>query len=395
VLDRSFDRVAVKVLTAVETDIDTSNQHELNGINGFKELLGPDRREQVPCDFHYLTDDPTTDLDESGFVSWYDSREAHQTRSEYRLYYSANKIFDTARVDDLLVLADRGSSIDIFVAQAGSSTAQQLIWLLGITMIGTSSRVHRTSGLIDRSELVAHLPLFDRLGLVPSKVHEIDLEELFDSFPDGLPTTADFAKYARELHEPDLADDPDMALLTWTRTEEQMFRSIERSEIAERLDTGFHGPEGLDVDGFLSYSLSIQNRRKSRAGHSLEHHLRALLDHVEAPYAHGAITEGMSRPDFLFPSATAYHDLTFPVDRLLMLAVKTTCKDRWRQVLAEAERIPEKHLLTLEPAISQAQTDEMKRHQLQLVVPHPLHDTYRSDQCSWLMPVANFLALVT
>ena len=26
-----------------------------------------------------------------------------------------------------------------------------------------------------------------------------------------------------------------------------------------------------------------------------------------------------------------------------MLGVKTTCKDRWRQVLSEADRIPQKH----------------------------------------------------
>ena len=42
-----------------------------------------------------------------------------------------------------------------------------------------------------------------------------------------------------------------------------------------------------------------------------------------------------------------------------MLAVKSTCKDRWRQILAEADRLPVKHLLTLEPGISVAQTDEM------------------------------------
>ena len=43
-----------------------------------------------------------------------------------------------------------------------------------------------------------------------------------------------------------------------------------------------------------------------------------------------------------------------------MLAAKTSCKDRWRQVLAEADRIRTKHLLTLEPAISKIQTAEMR-----------------------------------
>jgi hypothetical protein len=33
-----------------------------------------------------------------------------------------------------------------------------------------------------------------------------------------------------------------------------------------------------------------------------------------------------------------------------MLGAKTTCKDRWRQVLTEAIKIPHKHLFTLETA---------------------------------------------
>jgi len=56
-----------------------------------------------------------------------------------------------------------------------------------------------------------------------------------------------------------------------------------------------------------------------------------------------------------------------------MLGVKSTCKDRWRQVLAEADRIDQKHLLTLEAAISINQTAEMQSKQLQLVVPAAVH----------------------
>ena len=77
-----------------------------------------------------------------------------------------------------------------------------------------------------------------------------------------------------------------------------------------------------------------------------------------------------------------------------MLAVKTTCKDRWRQVLAEANRIPAKHLLTLEPAISETQTAEMQAQSLKLVLPAPLHATYREAQRAWLMSLRDFITLV-
>src|SRR3546814_14043654 len=76
-----------------------------------------------------------------------------------------------------------------------------------------------------------------------------------------------------------------------------------------------------------------------------------------------------------------------------MLAVKSTCKDRWRQVLAEADKIDDKHLLTLEPRISANQTSEMQAKRLQLVVPRPLHETYNADQQAWLFDIRAFTEL--
>ncbi|MDD5174979.1 MAG: type II restriction endonuclease [Sterolibacterium sp.] len=111
-------------------------------------------------------------------------------------------------------------------------------------------------------------------------------------------------------------------------------------------------------------------------------------------YSRTAITENKSKPDFVFPGQAEYHALAFnPLD-LTMLGVKSTCKDRWRQVLAEADRIERKHLLTLEAAISTNQTDEMQAKNLQLVLPRSLHGTYTATQRAWLMEVAEFTALV-
>ena len=77
-----------------------------------------------------------------------------------------------------------------------------------------------------------------------------------------------------------------------------------------------------------------------------------------------------------------------------MLGSKSTLKDRWRQVLSEAQRIREKHLLTLEPGISENQTSEMRAKQLRLVLPKSLHSTYRESQRGWLMSLGNFVELV-
>lgn len=63
-------------------------------------------------------------------------------------------------------------------------------------------------------------------------------------------------------------------------------------------------------------------------------------------------------------------------------------------MLAEADRIERKHLLTLEAAISTSQTNEMQAKKLQLVLPRGLSATYTEEQQSWLMDLSSFTALV-
>jgi hypothetical protein len=126
----------------------------------------------------------------------------------------------------------------------------------------------------------------------------------------------------------------------------------------------------------------------------LENHLEALLKTRDIRFQRGVETENKNKPDFLFPGQTEYRDPEFDVAKLTMLGSKSTCKDRWRQVLSEASRINHKHLLTLEPGISENQTAEMKAKQLQLVVPAALQSTYKPAQQMWLMNVSQFIKLV-
>ena len=88
-------------------------------------------------------------------------------------------------------------------------------------------------------------------------------------------------------------------------------------------------------------------------------------------FAYSQWSEGKKRPDFLFPSAEAYRRPDFPAGRPRMLAVKTPRKDRWRQILNEADRIDRMHLLTLQEGDSQTQFREMNEANVQLVIPSP------------------------
>jgi hypothetical protein len=169
-----------------------------------------------------------------------------------------------------------------------------------------------------------------------------------------------------------------------------------RCLIIDRLKNGFMATNDPDVDGFVSFSMSVHNRRKSRQGHALEHHLKAVFNAHKLKFDHGkkAKTEGNAKPDFLFPGGKEYHDASFHTERLTLLGAKSTCKDRWRQVLAEGARVKNKHLITLEPSISIPQTDEMKSFDLQLILPKSIHATYKPVQQSWLMDIAGFVSMV-
>lgn len=389
-----FKGVALKALSAVEVDTRLSNQHEFNGAAGLKKLFGEGGRRSFDARFLYFGDDEEDSLVEHGFLTWYDARERHPTRSEYRLYFPDNAVMEQARAGDIILFAVRpDDSVFVIVADPHGTVWNQLAWLFGAKVSSQES----FDFLAPRKEIsldYAGRFILEELGI------EFELEEtgwldrILARFGDGFPTTAEFSAFARGTIEVSAVEEPDATLLAWMEREELLFRELERHVVADRLRKGFLSDGVVDTDGFLSFSLSVQNRRKSRVGYALENHMQAVLEAHEIKFQRGVMTENRSKPDFLFPDLGAYQDPAFSADRLTMLGAKSTCKDRWRQVLAEADRIPVKHLLTLEPGISKAQTDEMQSKQLQLVLPLQLHETYRPEQAGWLMRIADFLGLL-
>jgi len=150
--------------------------------------------------------------------------------------------------------------------------------------------------------------------------------------------------------------------------------------------------EFRDVDDFLRTASSIMNRRKSRAGRSLENHFDYLLTRAEIPHVVRPEVDG--RPDIVIPSVEAYNDSSYPANKLFMVGVKTTCKDRWRQVLNEAKRIRDKYILTIQQGISRKQLNEMKDAGVQLIVPADFHNQYPRGSDMQLLKVEGFIDFV-
>lgn len=206
------------------------------------------------------------------------------------------------------------------------------------------------------------------------------------------PTGEEIVAKTRELR-PDSALAVDERLLRRRACEYEVFKSVEEAFYTPKVHAGF--PKLSD---FLSLAQTILQSRKSRSGRSLEFHARDIFKEEllkpDTHFSHQATTEGNKKPDFIFPSAKAYKDPAFPKEKLRMLAAKTTCKDRWRQILNEADRVPTKHLLTLQEGVSENQFKEMCDENVKLVVPSKLHEKFPDSVKPHLITLESFIAEV-
>lgn len=400
-LSEYFEGVAAKRLSAVEADQTRSNQHEYHATKKVQELLGsPEENTTIPARFLYLTDDDPDPIVEDAFLTLYNCRKGKPRSPEYHLYFPTTNVSLNASEGDLLVIAKkRDGSLLVIIAENGSSIGRQIEWLFGFSDLihpGFSVKSELETEQ-DRIEFASRF-ILENIGIAVETSEDSYLDDMLVRFTGRFPTTREFSAYARStLKDLSPQDQPDLVLMTWMEREEILFRTLERYLIADRLSQGFSIKTidaTIDVDGFLSYSLSVQNRRKSRVGLALENHLEILFSANGIKYSRAAVTENKSKPDFLFPGITEYLNPAFDKTKLTMLGVKSTCKDRWRQVLSEADWISKKHLLTLETAISTNQTSEMAAKQLQLILPKGLHQTYTPIQQQWLMSVETFIDLI-
>lgn len=199
---------------------------------------------------------------------------------------------------------------------------------------------------------------------------EDEFADFFRTLNGVFPSTEIMSKVSREIElkindqESEILTNPDKKILDWTASEYRLFRHIENCLHLNQVISGFS-----DMENFVTLANTILNRRKSRAGKSLEHHLSFIFSKNQITFSEQMITEGNSKPDFVFPSIDAYHNIKYPRQEIIVLAAKTTCKDRWRQILNETKNMDKHYLFTLQQGITTNQLDEMFESGVQLVVP--------------------------
>jgi len=383
-----FESIAYKTLAPVDIPGLVSHQHEINGVSALREFFNVDTRIEEPVSWIYYSDSSER-LSDEGSLTFYDARANHPTRTEWRLYYSG-EFLSAADPGDLLILARRRSDRRLFalVFQKDSSFYNAIKSLFDIRDDVVTNRLVS----IPHHELSQReLSVVDRLIVEDSEIETFvadytpsEEQLVLEEFGIQLPPTRDFSEFARNNCEVDILD-PDDALVTWIDKETRFFNIIMKHQIERRIEEGFGS-----ADDFIDYAVSLTNRRRSRMGLSLENQIEALLVARNINFDRNQVTEGKSKPDFIFPSIDDYRNRDFPASYLTMLGAKSTCKDRWRQVLKEAVRIEHKHLCTLERGISVDQTEEMRRENLALVVPEPFQITYNDQQIDDILSLSEF-----
>lgn len=320
---------------------------------------------------------------------WYNNKFHNGTRNETRLTNfggSQSALLNPSNTGALSIFAfsldDRGTATKCHVWVCRCETEEEFVE----ERIGP---VDPGKWTIRSPHYSAHLNLFKSTAetrancwLNPSEIPP----EWLKTFPTGM----EILDKTVELR-PDLSLSPDHRLLSRRDCEFELFRSVEEAVELPAIREGFDS-----MDEFMARAQTILQRRKSRSGRSLELHVHKIFTEEglreNRDFAHQQEAEPGRCPDFLFPSAETYKDRAFSEARLRMLAVKTTCKDRWRQILNEADRIQRKHLLTLQEGVSEGQFREMKDAGVQLVIPTRLIDKFPASVRPHLETLEDFIA---
>lgn len=330
--------------------------------------------------------------------------DSHPDHREARVVWYNNKLHGGTRNETRMTRLGGQASALLNPDSTGSITA--LVFLLDADGKATSCHawvcddplqediIEDRFGVVEPKSFTIWRP-----GLIPQQIQvaaeagcHLSREQLPPVWLEKFPKGEEIIAKTRELR-PDNNLTVDDRLLRRRECEYEIFKSVEEAVYLPRMANGFNS-----IEGFVGLAQTILQSRKSRSGNSLELHARDIMVEEKlingTDFAHKPVIEGNKRPDFIFPSVAAYNDQSYPRARLRMLAAKTTCKDRWRQITTEASDIPLKHLLTLQEGVSENQFQEMRQENVQLVVPTKLHRSYPPSVRPHLISFESFIAEV-
>lgn len=376
-------KLAAKLLAEVEVSASASNQHELNA-GTLRKALGFQETPVVgELELNFLTADGETPVGETARYTLYNARAGQPRAPEYRLYYSSDLLQDSALPGDILFIAraDESDALKALVVRPGTSLGQSMLAVLNNAHLPLYRRFRSLATLVSGADLEHLLHASSDTARVPDAgviVEACDPEVVAAVLQTGaLPLTdamADLAhRVGRKLGAASL--DPDTELCWHLEIETALFSYLENRLGQAALDALAAGGRIAFEDATALIMSQLQSRR-SRRGLSLQHHFRKLLEGRNIPFTAQCKTERGETPDFVFPGCAQYADPLFPAERLRMVAAKSTIKERWGQILKEADRIPSKFVLTLDGKMTDSVIARMTENQLVVHLPRQLVEVH-------------------
>ena len=209
------------------------------------------------------------------------------TRNEYRItrFGHGFPFLNDECVGDLLILARLADDYyEAFVLQSDDDIDYFFSYF--------NLSYDKTNQIIDVSQ--TELPEQRLLSLINELVAQ------YSVFPDTR-TMAEGARAcfneANEITTQDIVLSPDNVLLGWLDTEYTLFKYMEEKVYSDVTTMPFPS-----IDAFVTMANEVLNRRKSRAGKSLEHHLADIFSRNDLIFEEQVITEEKKKPDFVFPN---------------------------------------------------------------------------------------------
>lgn len=120
-----------------------------------------------------------------------------------------------------------------------------------------------------------------------------------------------------------------------------------------------------NYDAIRDFFRSISQSRMTRAGGSFENHVKYLFELLKYPFDTQTVLNG--KVDYVIPSEAAFRKNR---TACVVISIKRTLRERWKQVVGElaSTNAGKIYMMTADTDISSSKVNEMKKHNVNLVV---------------------------
>ncbi|XKH01819.1 hypothetical protein LG325_03325 [Marinobacter nauticus] len=192
---------------------------------------------------------------------------------------------------------------------------------------------------------------------------------LFEKVKSGIPTNDQLGKMVADeiLTERSPEEVKDNFSFYVNEIHDRIYRRYLEAEYAAGqavIDELIERDGTVDFNEIKDMMKSLGQSRISRAGKAFEAIFTGLFYKLSYPYSDQVNIDG-AKPDFVMPSEEYFRQN--PLDSIIFTA-KRTLRERWRQVVTEANKGYGFFLATFDDKISANQIDQAARHKIFIVV---------------------------